>query len=210
MKIKSILNSILILVLSGCIIIPKKNADTMAVSPTFDKATCFARSAKVIFRQILKSDYTSERYVDPNEKHGNIVFASKHIYDTINKYGFLNLNNTREDFDLFIEFTVYEQDYSNFLQQSNFWLSSLTLGLLPAWGSGNMYITSTFRDKDGNILDEVTSQKQEYNYLRGLIFFPFNFNRRTTPAFMHEEFIPKMTIDIFNQVEKKQLLCKKK
>ncbi|MBL7555626.1 MAG: hypothetical protein JNM24_07370 [Bdellovibrionaceae bacterium] len=207
MKMNFLLGAILILCFSGCIVVPKKTEDKFIVAPVFVDKKCSSTSAKIIYKQVLKSDFTSERYVDPNENHGGIRVPSKYILDTIQKYGFLETNSKNGNFDIFIEFTVHEDDYSNFLQQSNFWLTNLTLGIIPSWGSGNIRITSMFRDKDGTVVGEYASQKVEYNFFKGIIFFPFNFDSKNTPAYMHSEYIPKMTIDIFNQAAAKNILC---
>lgn len=145
---------------------------------------------------------------DINERNrGGIPWSSKHIYDTLVKSNLFILSSPGDAATkYYIQFERINIDYSNAFQLGSFWLSNLTLGIIPGYGFGSLSVKATIRDNEGSLVSELSSSVVSYHYLHGLIFLPLDFFPRFTGREMHEKFLPVLTGEIIEKMKHQKLL----
>tara|TARA_B110001454_G_scaffold101549_1_gene95923 strand:- start:20004 stop:20627 length:624 start_codon:yes stop_codon:yes gene_type:complete len=191
--------------LSGCVVIAKKSFDEIIQKPLATQS-CRPTAAKLTFYEEFRHGYTTKLYIHPRERRPqDIVWASDFINDEIIRTGYFTTG--LESPNYLIEFQTYYSAQANFIEQTWFWSTIVTLGIIPSWGHGSIQIKAIVKDPFGKILEEFKSHEAEFHTINWLILAPFNIGNKNTNKEMVQKISPKLTDEILKKMIAAHIIC---
>lgn len=172
--------------------------------------SCKKTQVMLRFSETHESFTVSNRTSDPYEvNRGGIKNPTFFVAERLkvrSVFAHYNVDSAEEQSKI-IEFHTTVATRTSAFEKILGGISFFTLGIIPSYSDGYISVDANVIDQSGKSYKKYSSSKVDFKFASGIIVLPLAFFHTFTLASIEEQYFPKLTDEIIDQMINDKLAC---
>lgn len=194
--------------LAGCTTFRKPPAEPKKLELSTIGCKPIPVDAKFLESNNMLFNVTSDYSKNQNPDWSAWALASRIVADRLHGLNILDIDSAAtQSKDYKIIFHVLENYSSTNTQKVFYWMTTLSLGIIPSWGTGSIKLTAQVFDKDDIRVGIFESSAVEFNVYNSFLTFVYMYNYNAHIQYIERTVMKDLTDEVTSKMIAAKLIC---